>query len=181
MTDNKILEVSLELQNIDDLFKKPAISPLSSAYQEYSYQAGLEFVADELYADTSHQKVKVTLLLPSDKIEPDIKQKTIEAVKRYCRGRLKYFEHDISATRWRGTRALAVAFIALFVFFGASRLIDHPDNLLRQIISEGLSVAGWVALWFPAEMLSFTLWQHRLDKRIYTMLMNMDVTIKQAD
>lgn len=47
MTDNKILEVSLELQNIDDLFKKPAISPLSSAYQEYSYQAGLEFVADD--------------------------------------------------------------------------------------------------------------------------------------
>ena len=69
-----------------------------------------------------------------------------KGVKRYCRGRLKYIQHDIQATRWRGVRALLVAFVALFVFIGASILVYDQTNLLLQIISEGLAVAGWVAL-----------------------------------
>ena len=60
-------------------------------------------------------------------------------------------------------------------------VVYDEDSLLLQVISEGLSVAGWVALWFPLELLSFTVWQHRLDKRIYTMLASMELEIQFGD
>jgi len=47
-------------------------------------------------------------------------------------------------------------FAALFVFIGASRLVYNENDLILQIISEGLAVAGWVALWFPLEHLIFS-------------------------
>jgi hypothetical protein len=176
----EVYNVILQLGDVEHLFSKPDVSPLSDDYREYSYTSGIEFIANELYANPSYDKVKATLLLPASSLESGLDEKVKEAVRRYCRGRLKDVEHDIYATRWRGLRALLFGFAALFVFIGASRLVYDDDSLFLQIISEGLSVAGWVALWFPLEHLIFTVWQHRLDRKIYTLLMDMELTIQAA-
>lgn len=170
-------EVVLQLGDIEHLFTKPDLSPLSDAYQAYSYTSGLEFIADELYANPSYDTVKATILLPVESIESSLDSTAKEAVRRYCRGRLKNIDHDIHATRWRGVRALLVAFLALFVFIGASRLVYSESSLFLQIISEGFAVAGWVALWFPLETLTFKVWEHRLDRKIYTLLSETEITI----
>ena len=173
--------IVLRLGDIGHLFTKPDISPLSDDYQEYSYTSGLEFIADELYANSSYSRVEATIVLPVEAVEPGLETRVREGVKRYCRGRLKYFEHDIRATRWRGGRALLVAFVALFLFIGASRLVHSESSLLLQIISEGLAVAGWVALWFPLETLTFKIWEHRLDRRVYALLTEMEITISPVE
>jgi len=178
MSNSRIFDITLKLNRKEDLFKKPEISPFSQDYQIHSYTAAIEFISDELYANTSYKQVHTTLILPQNEIASGLEQEIKAAVKRYCQGRLKDIEHDIKATHWRGTRALFVSFIALFVFIGASRLVYDDNFLIRQIISEGLSIAGWVALWFPLELLTFTIWRQRLDKKIYTMLMNMAITIR---
>lgn len=181
MANNPVLPITLKLHNLDDLFAKPEISPFSEDYQIHSYTSGIEFLADELYANTSYDQVQLTLILPSEDKESRSVEKIEAAIKRYCQSRLKDVEHDIQATRWRGFRALIVAFIALFVFIGASKLVDNENSILLQIISEGLSVAGWVALWFPLELLTFNVWEHRLDRKIYTMLEQMEIRIGLPD
>lgn len=75
---------------------------------------------------------------------------------------------------------MAVALVALFVFIGASRLLSSATSLLLRVISEGLSIAGWVALWLPLELLTFTLWQHRLDKKTYSVLMDIELDIQPS-
>ena len=67
-------------------------------------------------------------------------------------------------------RALLFGFAALLAFIGASRLVFNENNLFLQIVGEGLAVAGWVALWFPVEQLTFNARQHRLDRKIYSLL-----------
>jgi hypothetical protein len=159
----------------------PTCHPLPDDYREYSYTSGLEFIANELYANPSYDRVEATILLPANSMESVQDEKVKEAVRRYARGRLKDVDHDIYATRWRGMRSLLVAFVALLVFIGASRLVYSESNLPLQIISEGLVVAGWVALWFPLETLAFKVWEHRLDRRVYSRLMDMDLVIQAAD
>ncbi len=178
MPNSHVFDITLNLNSKEELFKKPEVTPFSPDYQIYSYTSGIEFISDELYADTSYEGVHLTLMLPQSETVAGLEQDVKAAVKRYCVGRLKDIEHDILATRWRGIRALIVSFIALFIFIGASKLIDDDNSLILQVVSEGLSIAGWVALWFPLELLTFTVWQHRLEKKIYTMLMDMDVTLK---
>ena len=176
-----VYSIVLQLGDIGHLFTKPDMSPLSDDYQEYSYTSGLEFIADELYANSSYSQVKATIVLPVEEVEPGLESRVREGVKRYSLGRLKYIEHDIQATRWRGVRALLIAFVALFVFIGASILVYDETNLLLQIASEGLAVAGWVALWFPLESLTFKVWEHRLDRKVYNLLAEMEITVTPVE
>ena len=173
--------IVLELGDIGHLFTKPDISPLSDDYQKYSYTSGLEFIADELYANPRYSSIKATIRLPSSNLEPGLEEKIGAAVRRYCKGRLQYIEHDIGATRWRGVRALLVGFVALFLFIGAAQIVSTSENLILDIVSEGLAIAGWVALWFPLETLAFKVWEHRLDRKVYSRVMNMDLVIQPAD
>ena len=177
MAQKKLFVMTLQLAEINHLFQKPDINPLSDGYQPYSYIAGIEFISNELYANPSYEAVKLRLLLPADQITPELEIKTRAAAARYCQGRVRDVNHDIHAIRWRGLRALALAVVALFVLIGASRLIFHEDNLLRQIISEGLAIGAWVSLWVPLEMLTFKIWEHRLDIEIFTILSEMEITI----
>lgn len=175
MAKDKIFAIAFQLQEIDHLFEKPNISPLSKDYQVYSYIAGIEYISNELYANPSYDSVKLNLSLPADKITPELETETSAAVVRYCESRLKDVTHEIHSLRWRGKRTLAVATLALFVFIITSRLIFSDDNLIRQVISEGFSIAAWVSFWVPLDMLTFKVWEQRLDIKVYSLLSEMEI------
>jgi hypothetical protein len=173
-------EIELRLGDIRHLFEKPELSPFSPAYREYSYTSGIEYIAGELYANTSYRAVQATILLPAEQVEEDTEEQARAARRRYCSAKLQDIQHDLAATLWRGLRALCAALVALFAFIGASKAVDGDTSVFLQVISEGLSIAGWVALWFPLESLTFTLWQHWLERMIYTRLRDMELTVQPA-
>jgi hypothetical protein len=180
MAQRRVFEITLPLADVNHLFRTPDLSPFSERYREHSYTSGIEYIAGELYANTSYRAVKATIVLPPERIEADTEERIRAAVRRYCSAKLRDIQHDLAATRWRGLRALLVALVALFVFIGASKVVHSDELLFLQIISEGLSIAGWVALWFPLENLTFTIWQHWLEREIYTKLRDMELTIQPA-
>lgn len=178
MPTQRVYSARLRLTDLDHLFEVPEISPFSDAYQDYSYTSGIEFVADELYANTSFQKVRLTLALPAEQIVPGLDERVRAAVKRYARGRIKDVEHDLQATIWRGWRALSGALAALLVLVGVTWFTRDDAGLLRTIVDTLVIVVAWVALWFPLETLLFGVWEHRIDRKIYQLLYDMDVIIE---
>ncbi len=181
MADKDVFKITLQLGEIDEFFSAPKLSPLSENYRVHSNVAGIEFIGNELYANTSYKTVTAKLLLPNEKIEPDLLEKTKAGVRRYSQARLRDVEQELRATRWRGLRVLIAALIVLFVFVGAAKILARTETLIPQIIAEGLSIAGWVALWFPLELLTITFWQHRLDRKIYTLLSGMELSIEPSN
>jgi len=180
MPKRDIFEITLRLNEIDEFFSTPALSPLSVDYQVHSNIAGIEFIGNELYANSSYRAVRTKLQLPSHKIDDDLLQKVEKGVQRYCNARLRDIEQEIGATRWRGARVLIAAIIALFVFIGTSKVLAHSNQFILQLLGEGLAIAGWVAIWFPLEMVTYTFWQHRLERKIYKLLMEMNVRIEAS-
>ena len=178
MADNH-LEARLELSRLEDLFQKPDITPLSPDYKPYSYTSGIEYIAGELYADSSLKTVSIHLAVadsPDGTSSEDIKT----AIKRYTEAKLRDLEQDHRALIWRGWRVLGVALLVFAVAIGLSIVVKQEGNLATEIIATGLSIAGWVALWFPLEMLSFEIWQLSLDRRIYRHLAEAEVVIEPA-
>lgn len=180
MPEHGVYAITLRLADIHHLFETPDLSPFSETYEEYSYISGMEFVADELYANTSYHKVVMTIVLPPDQLSPGLQEQTRAAVERYCRGRLKDVEHDLRATRWRGRRALAMALVALFAFMGLAAVTSAGEGFFLRTVTDALIIAGWVVLWFPLETLFFETWEYSLDRKIYTLLRDMDITITSA-
>jgi hypothetical protein len=66
---------------------QPSVSPFSDDFHDYSTTSGLEFIANELRANSSLKRVETTILLPPEQITPDLEGRTREAVRRYCRAR----------------------------------------------------------------------------------------------
>ena len=180
MNSNKVYETTLYLDNIEDFFSKPDLSPLSDHYREYSYTSGIEYLAKELYAQPATKEVRVNIVLPPDKIVPDLKQKTKAAVLRYCCGRLKALEQETQGLRKRAIEATLLAIVGLVIFISVGSILIYSTSFVIEVIGQGLTVVGWVFVWFPLDSFIFGIRHYRLDERIYEKLVNMQLTIKSS-
>ena len=180
MADRGLLRVTLEYKDIGWLFKQPDVSPFSEDFQEYSTTAGLEYLCNEVYANPSLKRVEATVLLPPERITPDLEQRTREAVRRYCLARIRETGQDERALRWRALRALMIA----LVFFVAYVIVEKPlynsEVWFFNGIGEGLGIGIWVALWFPLDSLIFGVPYHRMDSESYRRVSEMQLRIKPA-
>jgi hypothetical protein len=180
MNRTRVYETTLYLNNIEDFFSKPDLSPLSDQYREYSDTSGIEYLAKELYAQPSVKEVRVNIVLPADKSVPDLEQKTKAAVLRYCRGRLKALEQETQGLRKRAFEATLMAFVGLVIFISVGSILTYSNSFIIEVIGQGLTVVGWVFVWFPLDTFIFGVRHSRLDERIYEKLVQMQLTIKSS-
>jgi hypothetical protein len=181
MKNSRVYVATLHLTDIELFFRKPDISPFSPDYREYSYTSGIEYLANELYANPSSREVRVTLLLPAEKIVPDLERQTREAVLRYCSGRMKEIEQDRRGLRQRALQGLLMALVGLIVFIALGSELTSNGSLVLRILGEVLIVLGWVYIWFPLDSLVFGVRHYHLDRNIYKKLTTMQLTLKSSD
>jgi hypothetical protein len=180
MSDRHLFRVTLSYRDINGLFCRPDVSPFSADFHEYSTTSGVEYIANELYANSSLKRVAATILLPPDQIRPGLEQETRQAIGRYCLARSHELEQEERALRWRAWRALVLAFVALLISVGLGKPLTNSGMFILQLIGEGLAVAVWVAIWFPLDTLVFGVRYQHLDAEIYRRVMAMELTIKPA-
>lgn len=177
---NKVYETTLYLHTIEQFFSQPDLSPLSQQYREYSHTSGIEYLAKELYAHPATKEVRVNIVLPAEETVPDLEQKTKVAVLRYCRGRLKALEQEIQGLRKRAIKATVMAIVGLIMFISMGSILTASSSFVVQVIGQGLSVLGWVFVWFPLDSFIFGIRHYHLDERIYEKLADMQLTIKSS-
>ncbi len=178
MNRNKVYETTLYLDTLEQFFSQPDLSPLSEQYREYSHTSGIEYLAKELYAQPSIKEVRVNIVLPAEKIVPDLEQKTKAAVLRYCRGRLKALEQEMQGLRKRAMKATMMAIVGLVLFISVGSILTYSTLFVIEVIGQGLTVLGWVFVWFPLDAFIFGVGYYRLDKRIYEKLGHVRLTIR---
>ena len=177
MHRTKLYETTLYLDDIEQFFSQPDLSPLSEQYREYSYTSGIEYLAKELYAQPAIKEVRVKIMLPAEKIVPDLEQKMKAAVVRYCSARLKALEQEIQGLRKRALKATVMAIVGLALFISVGSILTYSTSFVLEVIGQGLTVVGWVFVWFPLDAFIFGLRHYHLDKRIYEKLVHMQLTI----
>jgi|GEM_PF-5571038 len=89
-----LLRVTLNYKSIHGLFRMPDVSPFSEDYQVYSAASGIEFIVNEMRANSSLKRVEATIVLPADQITPDLEVQICEAVRRFCRARIHAVRQD---------------------------------------------------------------------------------------
>jgi hypothetical protein len=52
---------------------------------------------------------------------------------------------------------------------------------MSDVLREGLTVAGWVAMWRPMEIFLYSWWPLVGDRRLYDRLSRMPVTLRCAE
>lgn len=178
MAGSTIYETTLRLSTLDDLFEAPKLSPFSTDYGLHSGGPALDFIADEIYANSSYRQVRTVFEVPATELERVGDADLGAAIERWADTKRHAIEHDIDATNWRGIRWLAVGLIAFVVLIASSRMTGQLDGGVADTLSRGLEVGAWVVLWFPLDTLVFSGWQFRLDRRAYRLIREMQVTVR---
>jgi hypothetical protein len=81
----------------------------------------------------------------------------------------------------RGRISLAIALVFLGAAMAASDFIGGlTPNRFAAVVSEGLLIGGWVAMWRPLEVFLYDWWPVRAEVRLYERLSTMPVSIEYA-
>jgi hypothetical protein len=172
--------LKLELGSLSELFGDPAFNPLGGSVEE---APGLERLANQL-RPLRRAPVSTRIALPASERAPDLETRcrgALQAVldRRIERNRndARSLRHEGYATLWRGLVFLAVCLLG-------SRLMGEVELLpgfIERFIDEGLVIAGWVALWYPLEVLLYQRWPLARERRLYETLRDMRLEFEFRD
>ncbi len=178
MAKVRYFDITLHLDNARELFEQPECDYFSG---DARYASGVETIVDELKPRSLTAKTRTTIVLPEDKIEPDLEQKIGAALSRYSQHKMRQARHELIALRWKGLKALQDGLIFLAVCLVLSIAFDNGEFLpefLRRFLGEGFLIAGWVSLWHPIEVLLYEWWPLSRENRIYESIMKMEIIVR---
>lgn len=102
-----------------------------------------------------------------------------EAVHHYFSVRSQMKQHELKQLMRRGRLSLAIGlgFLTGCLFLGefAGRLIGNDTG--ANIVREGLTIIGWVAMWRPLEIYLYDWWPVRDERRLLARLTRMHVRL----
>jgi hypothetical protein len=162
MSDTLVKEIVMKLRDIDQLYKAPDQDIFSELEVEVFGESGMERVQKKLQPGFWKKSgvLRLVILLPKEKIKPDLADKVMRAIDRYVE--LSTADNKIAARseRWKGFRALLMS---LAVSIGLVVLASILANIIPTKIPDEvvyffyaiLSLIIWVIIWNPLDTLVF--------------------------
>jgi hypothetical protein len=137
----------------------------------------MEQMLSRLYLAKPKATATVTIELPEGhELPPDAAERVRAAMRRYCRRKIALIDDEIESSRRFGQRALLWGLLAVVVLNGLAEAIDDDWDP----IAAGLSVASWVILWVPVNLLIYDLFYLRRDRRAYRALLDAPVAVVRS-
>lgn len=181
MTSSHKPTLVLELNDIRDLFVAPDHNLLSSNEVEILGQPGILRVLYRLKPRSLSTSMRLVLLLPSEKIHPDLEQQVRTGITRFCILKVEDNQSKLRLLRrlwWRSTLH-GVLFLSLCLalshLFGSDWLPLSP--FFQSLLTEGLMIIGWVGLWHPVETLLYDWIPIVRENSVYHLLQTMTIDI----
>lgn len=102
-----------------------------------------------------------------------------EAIHEYFTQRASDARRQLRELFRRGRLSLAIAVVFLGATMAASDLIGGMTQArFAAVLSEGLIIGGWVAMWRPLEVFLYDWWPIRSEIRLYERLADMPVQVR---
>lgn len=180
MAHGKTHEVRVDLASLRELFQAAEFDPLSG--RPYA-DSGLDRILNQVRPGP-RGPIHATIVLPGRERSVDVEARTRAALQNYCDVRIEQKQNDKASLRHEGFATLwrGVLFLALCLF--ASRLLGDPKYLhhvIARFLDEGFIIAGWVALWYPLDVLLYEHWPLTREQRLYGQLRGMTMKFEFAD
>src|SRR6202030_4055783 len=105
-----------------------------------------------------------------------------DAVRAYFESRAEIKRRELGQLIRRGRLRLGVGLLFLAGCLTLGQFIARPGaGTATDIIREGLTIGGWVAMWRPLEIYLYDWWPLRSESRLSDRLAAMPVRIRYAN
>lgn len=173
--------VTLRLARLEELLEPPDVEALAGRFEERS---GVERIVDTLRSRYHRriERIEARLLVQT---APDAatRSKVDAALKELSRYQDERLGEQFVTIRRDGVRALgkgSLFLLACLVIAAIGGELAFLPDLLRNLISEGFIIAGWVGLWHPMELLLYEWWPVSRDRKLYRLIADMTYSVESA-
>jgi len=170
--------IGLELDDLNELFNPLDLSPpknkdLSPAVEEFIVSSAQEHRPDAAL------KLRIRLQeWPSQDPSESIRQ----SIHNYFAYRARMNDLEFRRLMKRGRSSLLIGLLFLAACLVASKLLlGSHEGTWAGIAREGLTIAGWVAMWRPMEIYLYDWWPLRGRGRVYKKLSQLPVEVVRRD
>ena len=173
MTSEQPAELPLHLARLEQLFD--SLDPTPFRERDLDPRAE-EYIVG--WAREQRPGRKLTLRVHLDTGVPGSTTLVQEAVARHFRTCAEATRRDLRQLLRNGRLALAIGVAIVAATMVAA---DFTSRLRYGILSEGLVIGGWVAMWRPLEIFLYDWWPIRREARLYDRLAEMSVTVVASE
>ena len=122
-------------------------------------QAAVEYLLSAAEEIPRKQPLQIVVTLSEEPAPPLAPAAIVEAVHAHFAFEREQIDRRLREHVRRGQKFLGVGLAVLVVFLSLAELtVSLPEWHVREILREGLVIAGWVALWRPLEVLLYDWW-----------------------
>ena len=171
----KPAHIQVRLRELAQLFNSMDPSPFSERDLDADAEEFILSWARELPA---HREIELVVHLaaapPHQRGQPAVE----ESVRHFFKERAALKHHEFRQLMRRGRLSLAIGLAFLAGCFLLSELAAMiGQGTAADIIKEGLTIGGWVAMWRPLEIYLYDWWPLRDEWRVLERLARMKVTL----
>jgi hypothetical protein len=170
--------IELNLRDLNQLFNTIDPSPFPDKDLDRSAEDFILSWAQEFPIDEPIGLIIYLKKAPEGHRAGDLAQKAIHNYFTY-RARLNQLEFKRLMRQGRTSLFVGFTFLGLCLLI-TQLLVPKGSGILPDFIQQGLTIAGWVAMWRPMEIYLYDWWPLRLRGKIFTKLSKMTVELRKG-
>ncbi|WP_229390387.1 hypothetical protein [Methanosarcina sp. DH2] len=172
--EGKLL-IELELHSMMQIFNSFDPAP----FHEKELDEEAEVYIYNIVGEFSLKKpLEIVVYVPPSEFSQETESTLKEAIRNHFLYKKVLTEVDLKRLLQRGRRNMTIAVIFLFLCLLMIRLVStFESGLLKTMLSEGLTIIGWVAMWEPIYVFLYGWWPIVQKRNVYRKILDMDVSV----
>lgn len=168
----------LSVRSSDQLFNSFDPSPFYEKDLDADAEQFLVSWARELHARAD---LRLTLYLKTAPAEPQPERWLVQAIHHNFAERARLAQAELRTLLRQGRASLAIGVAFLTACMVLAQFIGTvTTGVLPRLLGEGLTIAGWVAMWRPLQIYLYEWWPLLQKQRLYRRMSRMPVELRIA-
>lgn len=170
--------IQLNLRDINQLFNTIDPSPFQEKDLDQDAESFIVSWAHEFPIDEPVDLILHVKKLPESHQARHLVEAAVHNYFAY-RSRLNQLEFRRLMKQGRQSLVVGLAFLGLCLLI-SEVLLPKSTGILPEFIQQGVTIAGWVAMWRPMEIYLYEWWPLRHRGKIFTKLSRMPIEIRKG-
>ena len=178
--DKSTYTIKIDLYNLEELFSQPGADPFDP---DSRFISGIDEVVEQLQFLSPRQRREqhILITLPQQLNKAELEEKTRAALQRYCRAKVEQSQRELDKVRQKAPRALLYSLVIVFIGISLGAVVLNAGFLsdtIQVLLSNGLTIFAWVALWEPAGIYLYEWLPLARDKHLYLLLKELELSLE---
>lgn len=169
----KVQLIEIKIKKVNQLFNSFDPSPfLEKDLDDNAF----EYIVNAVEEHPLNVKQIIVIHLPKRELRKIPEQEIKKAIHHHFNYRKKLAEKNVKHNIQEGQLSflIGIIFLALCLFI-SNWISSNFNTLFSNILVEGLTISGWVAMWKPISNILYDWWPINKKRKIYEKISNMDI------